>query len=422
MSDGKLGLLRLLVLFGLCAVSACDEPQNTSPGETPPDAAQFSATADLPTLLQQARATLGAGRAVEAAQVARQGLSIDSTHAELNNLLATAMAIQGQSAEAIETVQRALRHHPDYALAHLNLGGIYFRLQQFDEAETHLLRAAELDPIQPSTHRRLSDLYRTMRRPDQAVTSIQKAADLLPREATFAYLMGLSHEQGGAVAQAIDAYTEAARLDPSLVEAWKRILEMREHVDAESVAAAESHLKRLQALAPQASQQFGQLRQAVLSSPEDPANHYRLGAFLLEQSLWDLALNKLRRATALQPGDARLLNHVGGLLTRAQRLEDALPFYLQAADADPNDATALLNAGSLFAMQGKVEQALPLYERALARDPDNPQVHYYYGLTLNSAGKRDEGLRVLQTGLELAGDSEFAQQIRQSLEAISEVE
>ena len=419
MSDGKSGPFYVLAVCAIAALTACDRPA-TEPVPAATESQPVEATADLLTLLERAGGALGTGQATLATDFAREGLGLDSTHAELNNLLATALAIQGQNGDAIEAAQRALRHHPDYALAHLNLGGIYFRLQQFEDAEMHLLRAVELDSTQPSMHRRLADLYRTIQRPEKAVEAIRRASDLLPQEATFAYLLGMSHEQAGAVAQALEAYQLATELDPSMVEAWERIRVVGEQIDTELVATASASLEKFHALDPQTATQFGHLRQAILSSPEDPANHYRLGAFLLKQSLWEAALNKLQRAAHLQPDDARLLNHIGGLLIRSEQLDDALRFYLQAADVDPEDATALLNAGSVFAMQGKTQQALPLYKRALERAPENPQIHYYYGITLSSAGKHEEARQILQTGLELAGDGQFTETIQESLNTIPE--
>ena len=156
MSDGKSGPFYALAVCAIAALTACGRPAD----EAVPAAVESQAVetaADLPTLLERARSALATGQATQATNFARQGLALDSTHAELNNLLATALAIQGQNGDAIEAAQRSLRHHPDYALAHLNLGGIYFRLQQFEDAETHLLRAVELDSNQPSLHRRLHE-------------------------------------------------------------------------------------------------------------------------------------------------------------------------------------------------------------------------------------------------------------------------
>ncbi len=425
MSDGK--PVRVFFL-GLCVFVflACDRPSTeavsaTTPDESLPEDDAIGA-AELPQLLVEARRALAAGQAMEAANAAQRALTVDSTHAELNNLLATTLVIQGQNEAGIASAERALRHHPDYALAHLNLGGIYFRLQQFEKAEQHLLRAIELDPQQASLHRRLADLYRTTQRPELAVESIRRASQLLPASAALSYLLGMSQEQAGDESAAFASYRRASELDPSLLEAWERISALGEKIEPELGTVARARLGGLQALEPQMANQFGQLRHAILSSPEDPSQHYRLGAFLLQHDMPAEALNRLQRAAVLQPGDARLLNHIGGLLMRAERLDDALPFYMRASEVNPDDATGLMNAGALRAMQEKIDEALTLIERALERSPNNPQIHYYYGLTLMNAGDRPKARTVLQKGLELAGDSDLAGQIQNALNAIAEAE
>ncbi|MBT6147294.1 MAG: tetratricopeptide repeat protein, partial [Gemmatimonadetes bacterium] len=220
--------------------------------------------------------------------------------------------------------------------------------------------------------------------------------------------------------EAIAAYTVATELDPSLVEAWERIAASGAAMDASISAAARERLTHLQSIDASRAETFRQLRVAILNSPEDPAGHYRLGAFLLENALTEEAVIKFQHVANLQPGDARLLNHMGGLLSRAERLDESLPFYLRAADARPDDPTALMNAGSVYAMRGEIELALPLYEKALARAPENPQVHYFYGLALTNAGNADKAREILQAGVTLAGDSEFAAQLQKALDTLNE--
>jgi len=79
-----------------------------------------------------------------------------------------------------------------------------------------------------------------------------------------------------------------------------------------------------------------------------------------------------------------------------------------------------MNAGSVYAMRGEIELALPLYEKALARAPENPQVHYFYGLALTNAGNADKAREILQAGVTLAGDSEFAAQLQKALDTLNE--
>ena len=88
----------------------------------------------LDGFLQTGLEHLQNGRHLQAVESCEQGLALDSTHAELNNLLANSEAAQGRYAPAIAAMERALRHHPEFTLGHLNLGGMHYKLGHFEEA------------------------------------------------------------------------------------------------------------------------------------------------------------------------------------------------------------------------------------------------------------------------------------------------
>jgi tetratricopeptide (TPR) repeat protein len=73
---------------------------------------------------------------------ASTGLARDSTALSLHNTLAAAYAGEGRYALAIQTLVRALRQRPEFALGHANLGGMYFKLGQYQQAEPHLRQAS----------------------------------------------------------------------------------------------------------------------------------------------------------------------------------------------------------------------------------------------------------------------------------------
>lgn len=53
---------------------------------------------------------------------------------------------QGRDRTAALSYRLALKHEPDYSEAHLELGLVLNRLEQYDQAERHLRRAFALDP------------------------------------------------------------------------------------------------------------------------------------------------------------------------------------------------------------------------------------------------------------------------------------
>jgi tetratricopeptide (TPR) repeat protein len=140
---------------------------------------------------------------------ASTGLARDSTALSLHNTLAAAYAGEGRYALAIQTLVRALRQRPDFALGHANLGGIYFKLGQYQQAEPHLRQATQHHPRSPVTRRRLGELLLKTDRPDSALAEFSAALTSYPSSATLYYLAGLALEASGRRPDALKAYLRA---------------------------------------------------------------------------------------------------------------------------------------------------------------------------------------------------------------------
>ena len=277
--------------------------------------------------MQAAQEHVRAGKFPAAVKAATAGLALDSTSADLNNLLATAEASQGRYRPAIDALERALRHHPDFALGHLNLGGLYTKLGRFDLVEVSLERALELRPDWSSVHRRLAELYLGSGRPEAAVDAIRKAIELFPGDATLTFYLGRSLETAGREEAAMAAFRQAADLDIGFEEALYRLSVLARRSGRR--ALADSALERFEHLQrigndPEVHKKMKKLRSSILNAPEDGAHHYALGAFFSRWGYWDEALDKFARAAALAPGDPHRRNQIGSLLVQNSRPGEAI--------------------------------------------------------------------------------------------------
>src|SRR5262245_35924496 len=102
--------------------------------------------ATIPEALTTAVEHHRAGRLPEAEGIYRQILEADPSHAETWHLLGTLAAQVGQSAGAIECVQRALQFNPGSADAHNTLGNIFRAQGQLAAAIECFQRAVALQP------------------------------------------------------------------------------------------------------------------------------------------------------------------------------------------------------------------------------------------------------------------------------------
>ena len=359
--------------------------------------------------VQAAQEQVRAGKFPAAVKAAKAGLALDSTSADLNNLLATAEASQGRYRPAIDALERALRHHPDFALGHLNLGGLYTKLGRFDLVEISLERALELRPDWSSVHRRLAELYLGSGRPEAAVEAIRKAIGLFPGDATLTFYLGRSLETAGREEAAMAAFRHAADLDIGFEEALYRlsVLARRSgrHALADSALERFEHLQRI-GNDPEIHKKMKKLRSSILNAPEDGAHHYALGAFFSRWGYWDEALDKFARAAALAPGDPHRLNQIGSLLVQNSRPGEAIPYFEDAIAADSTFVPAIANLGTALDLLDRGREAMDCFRRALLLRPADPNVHLSYGVSLLKAGRTEEALEKLESGRALtAADS-----------------
>jgi len=384
----------------------------------PPD---LSNTNVLDGFLQTGLDHLQNGRHLQAVESCEQGLALDSTHAELNNLLANSEAAQGRYAPAIAAMERALRHHPEYTLGHLNLGGMHYKLGHFEEAEPYLLAAARLQPDHSSVHRRLAELYLATNRGPDAVLRMRRALELFPDDAALTFYLARAYETSQDVAAAITEYQRAVSLDIGFAEAHYRLSVLARRSGHASLAdrafRSFQHLQAIGAGDPDVPKQLKKLRASLLNAPEDPAHHYKLGMFFAAHDYHAEAINQLRRAADLRPGDTRLLNDTGRMLAQNQQLDGALEFYQRSLAADSLQVEALIASGNLLTMGGRTRESISVFERALKLAPESGLAQFFYGLALIQADQREDATTVLETALANEQDERLRKRLRGAIKA-----
>lgn len=353
--------------------------------------------------LARARAHFAATRFEEAATAARAGLALDSTSADLHNMLASSHAAQGRYALAIESLETTVRLQPDYAMGFVNLGGIYTKLGQYDRAEPYLQRAVQLNSDNSPVRRRLGELYLATGRYAEATRELLEALRLFPNDATLYYYLGQSLAAEERSAEALAAFQRATVLDIGFADAFYRLATLARKAGRDSLAQqALTNFAQLQALS---GKEVKRLRAAILNAPEEAAHHYNLGLFFVRHGYFAQAENKFDRAVALRPEDLALFNRLAGDLLKLQQPEAALRYVQVALNRDPAHFPSLLNAGHIAGQLGRYAEAVAHCRRATAVRPDEAEGWYLLGLGLFSKGDRAAAEQALHRSLALSADA-----------------
>jgi tetratricopeptide (TPR) repeat protein len=164
-----------------------------------------------------AYARLGQGdRAVEALRRAA-ALAPDREEHWLN--LTRELMELSRYSEAISAVQDGLAANPKSYALHLRLGAADLAAGRYPEAETVFRNLVEAGDPLPTSYIGLAQVLLRMGRAEEAASELSAAQRKLGAIFLIAYFRGLSLDRAGKRSEAIPAFQEAIRLNPSSAEA-----------------------------------------------------------------------------------------------------------------------------------------------------------------------------------------------------------
>ena len=187
----------------------------------------FEAALERDSLLAYAHAGLSdvyTRLAIFAHMPAREGFARAEDHARralaLDNTLAEAHAALGHKLcvadfdwdEADREFERAIALNPNYLFGRMPYAICLMSRGRFRDAERHILRARETDPLSPAPSNMLGRLYVNMQQPDRAIDNLRQALELSPQMDLAWQQLGHAWLQKGRPAEAIDAFEHAAAL------------------------------------------------------------------------------------------------------------------------------------------------------------------------------------------------------------------
>jgi tetratricopeptide (TPR) repeat protein len=121
--------------------------------------------------------------------------------------------------QAISAVQDGIAANPKSYALHLRLGAADFSAGRYDEAETVFRNLVEAGDPLPTSYIGLAQVLLRMGRAEEAASELAAAQQKLGTIFLISYFRGLSLDRAGKQWEAIPAFQEAMRLNPSSAEA-----------------------------------------------------------------------------------------------------------------------------------------------------------------------------------------------------------
>jgi len=156
----------------------------------------------------------------------------------------------GDIATAETLFRQVVVEKPGLAQAHHNLGFIAIQKTNVAEAEAEFRKAIELGPMTSDSYLALAALLGDEGKAPAAFELLSNATGLFQTDGKFQFVLGVVASNAGKDAEALDAFTKAAQLDPANIETRYYLGTL---AVANDVPKAIEHLEAYMAGAPETS-------------------------------------------------------------------------------------------------------------------------------------------------------------------------
>jgi Flp pilus assembly protein TadD len=270
--------------------------------------------------------------------------------------LAFVYNLTGRKLQAIDAYRKSVALKPTVQEANLNLGLLLATQGRNDEAARYLRAATTLKPDSKDhagTYRAWLSLGRVLHQiaPADAVEAFRQAAKLQPKDVE-PWLSLASLLEKSSPAEAEGAYKHVLELEPASTPAMAGLVD---------VYSASGRLPEAEAF----------LRQYLETQPENVQANLLLGRFLVKAGKPEEALAHFETGLKAKPDDRDLLLAVAALSADAKKWPAAEERYRSLVKLMPEDAAVRRELAATLMQQRKFAEAIPEFFTAIKLDPKN---------------------------------------------------
>ncbi|HEX3436289.1 MAG TPA: FG-GAP-like repeat-containing protein [Pseudacidobacterium sp.] len=219
---------------------------------------------------------------------------------------------------AVASFQQVVLEKPDDPEAYYNLGTLYLRKNDLQQARQYLEQTVKLRPNYPEAWNNLGMIAGQQGQADEAIRNFQESLRLRPNYATALLNLGNLYRRQ----RAFDKAQEA-------------------------------------------------LQHALEIQPDDPEANYSLGMFYAQQDQLQQASEYLGKAIALRPDYPEALNNLGVLFVRVKDYPKAEEQFKTCIRVVPGYDQSYLNLARLYAVQNDKAKASEVLQELLRLQPEN---------------------------------------------------
>lgn len=238
-------------------------------------------------------------------------------------LLVVALSVTAYARNAVWRDEVSLwtdivKKSPEKARPHNNLGELFFKRGQLEEAHLHYKKALSISPYFVHARINLGALYEKQGLLKDALEEYQIAAKFNPESAEAYYNMGCVQVKLGKIEMALSSFEKAVKIRPTYADA-----------------------------------------------------HYNLANTFYGLRLYDKAIQQYKMAIKYKPDFFAALNNLGNVYIDLNRLDEAIQTFQDALVLENNSPEAHYNLGNAYLHKGDYQKAFAAFKRSLALNPDD---------------------------------------------------
>jgi len=259
---------------------------------------------------------------------------------------------------ALNALEKLLNVHPQFAIAHNDLGVLYYNQGLKDKAQMHYEKAVEFQAENITFRKNLADFYYAeLGRVEDALRLYVQMIETNPEDVEILLITGHICVSLQKFEDAKDFYRRVLEIEP-----WN--------------ADARQYLDKL-------PQNFS--RTDVSKSVDEM---YQAAQKVVAEDRGQEAIQTLEKLLAASPEHAQAHNDLGVLLYRAGDKNHAFDHYEKAVQHDPNNTTFQKNLADFYCIeQGQFEKAMRIYVKILENTPQDVETLIAVGYICESLNK-----------------------------------
>lgn len=281
----------------------------------------------------------------------------------------------GRINEAVSALEALVESHPDFALAHNDLGVLYYQQGDKDKALNAYEAADRLEPGNTNFQKNLADFYYVEQgRMEEALKIYVNVLESNPEDSETLLILGHFSVALQKFEDAEGFYNRLLSVEPWNAEARENLAKLasRPLVTSTETSAEKTYEKIQAEMESGHGDVVDQLENLLLTHPKFASAHNDLGVLYYNRGDKARALDHYEQAARLEPQNLNFQKNLADLyFVEAGRVEDALAVYRDILKIDAGDVEALMAMGLICEALGRPDDATHFYSRVLENEPWN---------------------------------------------------